>query len=136
MIAIARPTVVDPAEASTAAHLIAIERIGSGNRGDRWRVFHDGAVLVPSTRDPTFDACRFLAGRGAIGRLEVWHVGQAHAAVRLDIERGASLTVMEGEKCGPRIVPWKPFVESAHGNAIASVRSGQGAATETTPLLP
>jgi hypothetical protein len=64
--------------------------------------------LIESSRDPELDACRALVAIGITGRLAVWRSGAAHAASRVDIERGAKWSAVETDH-GPRFVPWQPF---------------------------
>jgi hypothetical protein len=90
------------------AHRIDIEPVSLGDRGRRYRVHHGGTVLIESTGNPEFDACRALLAKGITGGLEMWHRGDGIAALRLDIEKGARLTVEESDKTGPRITCWQP----------------------------
>lgn len=69
---------------------VTIEALTLGDRGQRYRVWHAGAVIVESSSAPEFDACRALLGLGVSGRLEVWRYGTSFASMRLDIENGVS----------------------------------------------
>jgi hypothetical protein len=74
----------------------------------RYRVNYAGNLLVDSSRYPEFDACRALLALGLTGKVEVWRHGAAFPAMRIDIERGARLTISETEDHGPRLVRWRP----------------------------
>ena len=84
-------------------------RIGTGARGDRYRVMHNGLVIVESSRDPEHDACRVLVALGVTGILETRHSGSSIVSIRKDIERGAMRAVIENKHEGPRIGRFKPF---------------------------
>jgi hypothetical protein len=88
---------------------IFIECTGYGQAGARYRVMTEtGRVLIASSRVPAFDAARALLAEGVTGRLEVWRPQGTHPAMVLGIQRGAELTVLEGERQGPRFGAWKP----------------------------
>jgi hypothetical protein len=89
-------------------HRITIEPTNLGEGGQRYRVNYAGNVLVDSSRYPEFDACRALLALGLTGKVEVWRPGAAFPAMRIDIERGARLTVSETEDHGPRMVRCRP----------------------------
>jgi hypothetical protein len=73
-----------------------------GDRGTRYRVYYEGAVLIEETWNPELDACRLLAARRITGRLEVWRTGKPHAdLIVFDIEKAAKRTVKENGKRGP-----------------------------------
>jgi hypothetical protein len=90
-------------------HSIEIEPTTLGDRGQRYRVTYLGRVLVESTRNPEFDACRALLAQGITGRLLVRRAGRVCADLALDIERGARLTIRETDAAGPRLVRWEPL---------------------------
>ena len=48
---------------------VFIELIGYGARGNRYRVLHDGIVIVEHTRDPEHDAARALLALGITGAM-------------------------------------------------------------------
>ncbi len=86
-------------------HRITIEpaRI-SGDRGQRYRVHFQGAVLIEDCWNPELDACRALVVRGLAGRLEVWRAGTTYPGLIIpDIGAAAFRTVKESEKNGPSI---------------------------------
>lgn len=68
-----------------------------------------GAPLCKPSRSPEFDACRTLKARGIVGTLEVWPAGATFASMRVDIERGAELTICENARLGPRVRKYEPF---------------------------
>lgn len=90
------------------SHTIEIEPTTLSERGQRYRVTHLGSVLVESSRNPEFDACRALLARGTTGRLLVKGAGAAAHHLALDIEQGAGLTTREGDADGLRLVRWEP----------------------------
>ena len=114
---------------------VTLERIGSGARGDRWRVIHDGIVLVESSRDPEHDAARALTALGLTGTIETRHPRSAIVSMRLDISKAATSTVIENKRSGPRLGRWQPFDRTPrHRIAIADSASGQGLELES--LVP
>jgi hypothetical protein len=91
-----------------------------GERGQYYRVYCQGAVLIDETWNPEFEACRVLLARGFLGRLEVWRLGKDHPdMVVRDIATAAEWTVEENEKSGPRFVRWKPRPEHLLPNAVS-----------------
>ena len=84
-----------------------------GERGQHYRVWLEGAVLIEDTWNPEFETCRALLARGIRGKLQTWRRGKQHWDTQLDIERDASLTVEENEQHGPKIVRWRPHPQSA-----------------------
>ena len=80
---------------------VTLERIGTGGRGDRYRVIRDGLVIVESSRDPEHDTCRTLVALGVTGTLQTWRIGCPYPCVRLDIEKGAGHCVVENGRSGP-----------------------------------
>lgn len=80
----------------------------SGERGLQYRVWHAGAVLVPRTWNPEYDAARSLKAGGFTGTVEVWRQGGTHPDVIMDIERAAGLTVEESAGRDIRVVRWRP----------------------------
>ena len=94
---------------SPAVYQVVLERIGTGVRGDRWRVTYAGIVIVESSKVPEFDAARYFTALGLTGILETRHAGSAIVSMRLDIETAARLTVIENEKIGPKLGRWRPF---------------------------
>jgi hypothetical protein len=77
---------------------VELEPIGLTEHGRRYRVTYSGETLVEGRRNPIFDACRTLLGRGITGRLEVWRRGKTSADMQLDIEKGARLSGHQSER--------------------------------------
>jgi hypothetical protein len=110
---------------SDASHRIDIEPIGLGESGQRYLVRHAGTVLVESTRNPEFDACRALLEMGAAGQLEIWRPNSRFPAMRIDIVKGAGLTVEDSDRVGPRFARWRPRVEET-ANAFSARTTALG----------
>ena len=73
-----------------------------GERGQYYRVYFEGAVLIEDTWNPELEACRALVARGITGRLEVWRSDKPYPGLIFpDIEEGARWTVVENDKEGP-----------------------------------
>lgn len=102
LVEIEKPVAVD------AVHRIEIERIGTGVRGPRFRVWHRDEVLIESARDPEHAACRALAARGLTGRLVSRWKDAAHDAMSMDIAWGAGRRAAEGDRQGLRFAKWNP----------------------------
>jgi hypothetical protein len=105
---------------SNTCHRIDIEPVSLGQRGQLYLVRHDGAVLDAGSRNPEFDACRLLLAKGMSGKVQVWHQGAVFPAMRLDIEKGARLTVEESDRIGPRLARWYPRSEEVNPDAVCS----------------
>ena len=63
--------------------------------GVRWRVWHQGNVLIEATRDPEPAACRALLELGITGCAESYSRGGTVARMRLDIEWMAAVSTDE-----------------------------------------
>lgn len=72
--------------------------------GERWRVFHDGELLLKSCREPLFDGARALVAKGVTGRIQTRRNGMICMEGLIAV--CATLTVTEGQTHGPRIVKW------------------------------
>ena len=94
-------------------HRIEIERPHYTLAGARYRVTYLGATLVESARDPEFEACRALLARGITGTLVTYSPGSSVPRMRVDIEKGAKLTIVENAKDGPRTARYRPHPSSA-----------------------
>jgi hypothetical protein len=97
---------------------IWIKAAGLGARGQRYRVTHNGVTLIERTKNPEFDAARALLALGLVGQVEVWRPGASSPAMRLDIEKGARLTVEEGDREGLRFVRWRPLLVDDVSEAV------------------
>jgi hypothetical protein len=108
-------------------HTIIIEPTTvKGDRGQRYRVHFEGAVLIEATWCPEFDACRLLSARGVMGPLEVWRSKQPYACMRLDIQKAALLTVADAPSAGPRFVTWVPVPEQGVAGAVSRREESSG----------
>ena len=113
------------------AHRITIEPTEiRGERGQRYRVHYDDAVLIADTWNPEFEACRALVARGVTGRLDVWRIKLPNGGligedkpypdmIVPDIARAAGRTVVENEKIGPVMAPWRAWPEDMQPNAVS-----------------
>jgi hypothetical protein len=104
------------------ARKVLIEPTSLGSRGQRYRVSYLGSIIIESSRNPEFDACRALLALGITGTLQVWRPGRTKADMRLDVERGAKLTIRETDEHGPRLVRWEPFSGDRASNVVLSRR--------------
>jgi hypothetical protein len=85
-----------------------IKCTGHGQTGARYRVTDEnGHVVVDGSRNPEFDAARVLSAEGVTGDMEVWRPAGAFPSMRIDIEKAARLSVVEGATIGPIITQWK-----------------------------
>ena len=100
---------------------IYLEPASLGERGQRYRVIHKGVTLIEGSRNPEFDACRALLALGITGPLESWHKDAHFAAMFLDIEKGARLTVQESEHIGPRFISWSPPPGELRSDCVSRV---------------
>jgi hypothetical protein len=116
-------------------HRIDIEPTSLGDSGQRYLVRYAGAVLVESTRNPDFDACRALLKMGAAGQLEMWHPNSRFPA-RIDIVKGAGLTVEESDRVGPRFARWRARPEEAANAVSRADHSPRNGATEISVQWP
>lgn len=87
---------------------IEIEPTKITGTGQRFRVWHDGEVLLPSSRSPFTDGARALVDKGVTGRLQMKRVGRDQIDAEGLIAVLATLTVSEGQNHGPRVVKWSP----------------------------
>jgi hypothetical protein len=116
---------------------IWIEATGLGGRGQRYRVTHNGVTLIESTRNPEFESARALLAQGIVGQVEVWRHGAISPAMQFGIENTAKLTIEEGDRTGPRFVPWYPRSEEANGYAVpTSGGCARTAGNETHATYP
>lgn len=104
-------------------HRIIIEPTTiSGERGQRYRVWFEGEVLIEDCWCPEFEAFRKLVARGLTGRAGVWRPGKAFPDMLVpDLVVAARYTVEENATRGPLIVPWRPWVALTQPEAILSL---------------
>ena len=67
-------------------------------------------VLILTSLNPEFDACRVLAAAGRQGKVRFWRPDRPTHDSEFDIQRAAKFTVRENAKHAPRIVKYVPFV--------------------------
>lgn len=78
--------------------------------GQPYAVSLEGETIIPKSRVPSHDACRYLSERGFNGAVEVWANGEAHPRLLIsDLQKAAKFTVSETEGRGPHIVRYRPF---------------------------
>ena len=90
--------------------IIEIEQTHVTGTGPRYSVYHDGALLIQSCRDPLTDGARALVKRGVTGRLQMKRIGSSSIDMEGLIAVLASLTVSEGQIGQPRFARWSEFV--------------------------
>lgn len=89
--------------------IIEIEEAKATATGMRYRVWHDGEVILDSSRIPMFDACREMVKRGVTGRLQMKRKGRDQIDAECLIAVGATLSVTEGQELGPRVSKYAAF---------------------------
>jgi len=103
----------NPPEGTSLEHRIEIELTHYTPAGARYRVTYLGETLIGSARDPEYEACRALLAKGIKGMLVTYSPGRLVARMRIDIETGAQLTIIENAKEGPRRARYRPHPGSA-----------------------
>jgi hypothetical protein len=106
--------------ASTAEHRINLTtafrvnpKTGMGAGQGKDRMFHEGGFIGES-RQPTFDAARYLLTKGlALPSDRITTYRDRKACCLSTVGRAAKLTVAEDDKRGLRIAAWRPFVKEA-----------------------
>jgi hypothetical protein len=78
----------------------------------RYKALVGDRVLVASTRQPLLDGARALLAEGADPDrpLVMRHAGSEVDALIATSIAAAKLTVQEGDRGGPYLRPWRPFV--------------------------
>jgi hypothetical protein len=89
-------------------HRVEIELTHNTSSGARFRVTHLGETLIESARDPEYEACRALLAKGIKGKMVTYSRGSLVTRMRIDIETGAKLTIIENAKEGPRRARYRP----------------------------
>jgi hypothetical protein len=87
--------------------------------GRRWRVYFNGAVLIERARDPEHQAARALLAQGNTGPAESWHWNGSAAAMTLDIETAAGLTIREEDVGGLKVRKWQSAEDMRQKQVIA-----------------
>lgn len=88
--------------------IIDIEATHVTGSGQRYRVYHDGEVLIESCREPLCDGARALVEKGVTGRVQMRRAGSHEITMQGLIAVLAAKTVSEGQISGPRLVRWSP----------------------------
>ena len=76
--------------------------------GARYRVMHDGAVIVKSCRDVAGPTARALSAIGVTGRVQFRRLGNSQIDFEGLIAVLATKTVTESDKTSPRMGKWNP----------------------------
>lgn len=92
--------------------IIDIERTHISGTGQRYRVWHDGNVLIESTKNAFFDSARALSAKGVTGRLQMRRKGRDQIDMTGLIAVAATFTISETERHGPRLIKWAPHFAS------------------------
>jgi hypothetical protein len=75
----------------------------------------DGPVIVERSLDPEHAACRYLAGKGLRGLLEVWPQGRTTARMIIRcIETAAGKTERDDNRDGTVLAKYRPMEEQPH----------------------
>ena len=106
----------DTALSRDTVHRIDITLRNHGQSGPHYRVVYAGQILVESTKEPLFDACRALVALGHAGRLEMWGGESCPRMIVRDIEQAAKLTVVENVNAGPRFAQYRPHPGISDGD--------------------
>ena len=95
--------------------IIDIEATHVTGSGQRYRVWHNGEILIESCREPLCSAARELSKAGYTGRIETRDFGSEKVKSSGLIAVLATLTVTEGQSSGPRFSKWteRQFDEAA-----------------------
>jgi len=87
---------------------LEIEGLDFASTGRRYRVLHNGAVLLERCRDPLHEAARALLALGIVGKAATYAVGGTVPRMTFDIEAAATRTTVDGETRGPVTAKWTP----------------------------
>ena len=104
----------------------------ANNRGALYSASYLGDTIVTSSSQPLLDASRILHARGLTGTLEMWDHLTPYARFRIDIAKGAELTIREGDGL-PRCVKFESF---APGDALGGNSRFEDAQVASTPKEP
>lgn len=91
-----------------------VEKVKAIKTGILYRVLHDGEVIIKSTRNPEYDACRWALGKADIAAFR--KPGTA-IYMTMNIEKCSKLTISETETRPARVVKWKPYVQTNEENS-------------------
>jgi len=88
--------------------------IGGDKYGYLYDVILDGEVIVRRSHDPELDACRALLAKGVTGKLSLTdHTGKPR--LTMDIEIGARWSVIDDDKRGLLLIPYRAWPGSSTG---------------------
>ena len=90
---------------------IDIEETKVTNKTTMYRVWYKNKVLLESSRDPEYEACRELLRRGITGKLVTFSLGNDVPRMKMDIEKAAKRTCVEPNRGRIRTQPYKPYVK-------------------------
>ena len=76
--------------------------------GERYRVWHDGEVLIKSCREPLCDGARALVEKGVTGRVQMRRLGNSRIDMQGLIAVLATMSVTEGQDQSVRFAKWSP----------------------------
>lgn len=89
---------------------IEIEPAHITGTGQRYRVFHEGEIIIDSAREPLCESARFFAGAGIFeGEILMRRRGREQIDMSGNILSLIGLTVSEGQASPPRFAAWVPF---------------------------
>jgi len=77
-----------------------------------YQVWMGEALLLPSSTDPEFEACRVLKELGYKGKIRTWRLGSPYPALLIPIEWGAERATVNRSRVGPVIEKYRPFDSS------------------------
>ena len=78
------------------------------SKGALYDARYEGQVIVLNSTEPGLDAARLLRAKGHSGTVEIWDSVLPYCRFRTEIDKGAGLTVREGDGL-PRLVKFKSF---------------------------
>lgn len=91
---------------------VCIHPVRYGSRGLRWNAMLDEELICSGVIDPEHSAARALLARGITGAMEIWHAGKVYPSATWPIEATAGRRAFEGDKHGPRIGKWTPYLST------------------------
>lgn len=100
-------------------HIAPIHRTQRGQLYEVRLGSADGPLIVERSNDPEHAACRYLAGQGLKGRLEVWSTGRATPRMIIRcIERAAGKTARDDNRDGTVLAKYRPMEEQPHQHLL------------------
>lgn len=92
--------------------VIDIQRTHVTASGARYRVWHDGLILIESAREPLCSGARALVEKGVTGRVQMRRLGSEQIDMEGLIAVLAAKTVGEGQEASVRFAKWSPYEAS------------------------